>query len=407
MEASSDASRHQALQRPRLGSGRCPDAQGHRLRHRQGDQRRADAEDDVHAARADPRDARVHGARAGRDDRARHRHSRRRLRAGRAAVRGADGKQAVRHARRARGRLPGAAADDPGGRSGQAVDARLDDGGGRLGGGCQSPHRSRGPASEPRRRPRLDRDEGAGEGSDAALRDGERVRRRRRPLPRGRARRGRPAEQGLPAAEVRQPQAEDGRGRGGHRGARRRGLRRHRDRLVEHEAGERRARGPAQRRAGERGARDGERAPREGHRGASRRDRGPRTGRRGRGARRPGRGEGAAAARARTRGRAGGGRRLPALAAARAGPGADGWGHACEPRRARARGRTQLAGALAGWRELHDLRDAHAGRTPVPAHGPRDRATVRGSPAHPRGPARSGGDDDAGAGARRRSARPA
>ena len=51
--------------------------------------------------------------------------------------------------------------------------------------------------------PRLDRDEGAGEGPHPALRDGQRLRGRRPAAPGVRAGAGRPAEPGLPAAEVR------------------------------------------------------------------------------------------------------------------------------------------------------------------------------------------------------------
>ena len=76
-------------------------------------------------------------------------------------------------------------------------------------------------------RPRLDRDEGAGQGARAAVRLGHRPGRRRRAVPQPRAGLGRPADGGLPAEEVRP--AEPRAGGGGGAGAAGAGARRGRD----------------------------------------------------------------------------------------------------------------------------------------------------------------------------------
>ena len=162
---------------------------------------------------------------------ARHRHADGRVLAGRAAVRAAHGHDAVRRARAAQQGVRGDAARDPRGRAAAAQHAHL----------RTCPTRSRpsrrGAASEPRRlttlrarRPGLDRDEGAGEGPRAPLRDGQRPGGRRAALPRRRAGQRRPAEQGLPPAQVRAaaPGPDDRVGRRARRA--RLGNRRHDDR---------------------------------------------------------------------------------------------------------------------------------------------------------------------------------
>ncbi len=70
-------------------------SQDHRLRCRQGDQPDADRKDDVHAARPDRRDARVHESGAGRAESAGHRYAQRHLLSGRRALRTADGRDSV------------------------------------------------------------------------------------------------------------------------------------------------------------------------------------------------------------------------------------------------------------------------------------------------------------------------
>ena len=67
--------RHQAVERPGHAARRRAGAQGHRLRHRQGDQTAAHREDAVHPLRADDRHAGLHEPGAGRDERAGHRHA--------------------------------------------------------------------------------------------------------------------------------------------------------------------------------------------------------------------------------------------------------------------------------------------------------------------------------------------
>ena len=90
--------RHQAVERPGHAARRRAGAEGDRLRHRQGDERRADRADAVHRAPPVDRHAGVHEPRAGGDERAGHRHAQRHLLAGRAALRAADRDDAVRRA---------------------------------------------------------------------------------------------------------------------------------------------------------------------------------------------------------------------------------------------------------------------------------------------------------------------
>ena len=101
-----------------------------------------------------------------------------------------------------KGRHAGDAAGDP---RGGAVEAEHEaEHGGRLADPGRQPRHGAGEADEAgARRAGLDRDEGAGEGPQPALRDGQRLRDGRAALPGGRAGAGVPAVGAVPVAEVR------------------------------------------------------------------------------------------------------------------------------------------------------------------------------------------------------------
>ena len=146
------------------------------------------------------------------------RHPERRLFAGRAAVRAADRHHAAGARAAARGGLRRDPPADPGGGAAEAEHAAV--GVGRPPGVDRGGAERRAGAADPAGagRPGLDRDEGAGEGPDAAIRDGQRVRPGRPAVPRRRRGGGVPAVGGVPAPQVRR-QAPRGAGhRGGLRG---------------------------------------------------------------------------------------------------------------------------------------------------------------------------------------------
>ena len=199
---------HQAVERARHAARRGPGSEGDRLRHREGHENRADAEDALHRAQADDRDADVHVARASGTERTRHRHSLGHLLAGRAAVRAPDRHDAVRHPGAARVGLPRDVARDPRGRAAQTVDPRRDSGeNGRAHRGG-TPNRHPPAPIHPERRPRLDHHAVLGEGPHQTLRVGLRSRRGSEAARRRRAGARRPAERALPHAQVRAPQPE-------------------------------------------------------------------------------------------------------------------------------------------------------------------------------------------------------
>ena len=114
------------------------------------------------------------------------------------------------------GRHAGDAAGDP--RAGAVETEHEAEHGGRLADVGRQPRHGAGEADEAGAwRARLDRDEGAGEGPQPPLRDGQRLRDGRAALPGRRAGAGVPAVGRVPAAEVRQ--AEQGRAGGGRAGA--------------------------------------------------------------------------------------------------------------------------------------------------------------------------------------------
>ena len=239
--------RPEAVERPGGPLRRQAGAQGDRLRRGQGDRADADRADDAHAGRPARRHAAVHEPRAGRAQRPGRRHPERHLLAGRAPLRTADRHDAAREeaaqarprstrscgssARKSRQTPSTAAARRR--RQLPRIAARRGDGAGQAG-----------PAGQGR--PRLDRDEGAGEGPRPALRDGQRPGDGRAALPGRRAGDGLPAVGALPAAEVRA--AEQGAGPGGLPGRPGPGGRHHRHDLG-HDPRHRRAlaSGPAER----------------------------------------------------------------------------------------------------------------------------------------------------------------
>ena len=105
--------RPQALEHPGRAVRQPAGAQGHRLRPGQGDRPEADRADDVHAVRPDRRHDRLHEPRAGVVQPARRRHAERHLLAGRAALRAARRRDAVRQEAAALGGLRRNAADHP------------------------------------------------------------------------------------------------------------------------------------------------------------------------------------------------------------------------------------------------------------------------------------------------------
>ena len=197
--------RPQALERPRHGPGRQARAEGHRLRRGEGDEPAADREDAVHRAAAmligtpeymSPEQAEMSGAR--------RRHADGHLLAGRAPLRAAGRgscpsiPEALRQAgyaeiqriiREEEPPKPSTRASTLGAHG--------------RGGGEAAPDERRAARAAAAGRPRLDRDEGDGEGPDAALRDGLRARGRPGAASAGRAGGGAAAERWLPDAEVR------------------------------------------------------------------------------------------------------------------------------------------------------------------------------------------------------------
>ena len=216
--------RPEARQRAGHRGRRPAHPQGHRLRRRQGDRIQAHRPEPGRH-RGDRRHADVHVAGAGRPVVDGHRHPDRRLRAGRDPLRAAGRLAADRREAVQAGGDPGDAADGAGGRPAQA-EHQGEHGGRPAEHRGQPRHRAGAIEAGAAGGPRLDRDEGAGEGPHPAVRDGQRLRGRRPAAPGVRAGRGRPAEPGVPAAEVRpeEPRAGDRRepGAGGscrrHRG---------------------------------------------------------------------------------------------------------------------------------------------------------------------------------------------
>ena len=154
---------------------------------------RADA---LHRLRAADRHAAVHEPRAGRAVGRRRRHPQRHLRPGRAPVRAADRHDAHRPGDAGQGGLRRGPADHP-----RAGDADAEHAAGHAGRDARDrlgqPPRRRAEAGPCRAgRAGLDRDEGAGEGPAPAVRDGQRLRRRRDAAP------DRPAGGGVPAVGV-------------------------------------------------------------------------------------------------------------------------------------------------------------------------------------------------------------
>ena len=193
--------RPQALECDGHRGRRPPDSQGHRLRRGQGDRVQSDRPEPGRHRR-DRRHADVHVARAGRPVDSGHRYPHRRLRprrdplraAGRLAAAGRDPVQA-------RG-PPGNAPDGPGGRPVQAE--HEGEHGRRLAQHRgQSRDRSRSPQAGAPGGPRLDRDEGAGEGPHPTLRDSQRFRGRHPASPGVGARDCGAAEPVVSTAEVR------------------------------------------------------------------------------------------------------------------------------------------------------------------------------------------------------------
>ena len=159
--------RPEAQQRDGHRGRRPAHSQGHRLRGRQGD-RIQPHRPEPGRHRGDRRHADVHVARAGRPVVDGHRHPDRRLCAGRDPLRAAGRLAADRREAVQAGRDPGDAADGAGGRPAQAEHQGEH-------GGCIAEHRG-----QPRHRagaleagvaggPRLDRDDGAGEGPHAGV----------------------------------------------------------------------------------------------------------------------------------------------------------------------------------------------------------------------------------------------
>ena len=152
-----------------------PRAQGDRLRHRQGDGPGAHREDALHRVRPARRHAAVHEPRAGGDVGAGRRYPQRHLLPGRAPVRALDRDDALRPGDAPQGGARRDAADHPRGGAAEAQHpaqhARRDDSADVSANRRADPRRL-GEAGA--RRAGLDRDEGAGEGPEPPLRDGQR-----------------------------------------------------------------------------------------------------------------------------------------------------------------------------------------------------------------------------------------
>ena len=206
--------RHQAEQRAGRPVRRQAGAQGDRLRAGQGDRRRADRPVGAHRVRRGRRHAAVHVPRAGVAQQPRHRHPIRRVLARCFALRTPRRQPAVQDRGAAAGRADGGAARRPRGRAAAAEREALDGRGAAvaLGEPRHRPEAADRPAPE---RTRLDRDEGPRKRPHPPVRDGQRIRRRRDPLPDRRGRPGPPAERRVPRTEVRPPAQSPRRGRDG------------------------------------------------------------------------------------------------------------------------------------------------------------------------------------------------
>ena len=168
--------RHQADQRAGGDARHDAGGEGDRLRRRQGAGAGADGEDAVHRLRPARRHAAVHVAGAGRAERAGRRHAQRHLLAGRAAVRAADRHDAVRQGAVPQGGPGRDPPDHPRGGAAAAQHAaeRVE---GVAAVDLRPAAHGAGEADEAGARGAgLDRDEGAGEGPQPPLRDGQRLR---------------------------------------------------------------------------------------------------------------------------------------------------------------------------------------------------------------------------------------
>ena len=150
---------------------------------------------------------------------AERRHADRRLFARGHPLRAPGRGPALRSQGAAAGRLRRDPAEDPGGRSAQAEHQAEHDGRGLDDAGPEPADGAAGAHPADPGRPRLDHDEGAGEGPDAALRLALRPGGRHRPVPAQSADRRPAAEHGLQGQEVRPPSPVRGRGGLGRRGA--------------------------------------------------------------------------------------------------------------------------------------------------------------------------------------------
>ena len=155
----------------------------------------------VHRVRGGRRHAGVHEPRAGGAEPARHRHPQRHLQPGRAALRAADRLDAAGSQAAEAGGDSGNAAGDPRGGVAAAEHAAVHDRGAALDRGLPQ-HRAAEAERAGAGRARLDRDEGAGEGPQPAVRDGQRPGGRPAAVPGRRAGAGVPAVGRLSAAKA-------------------------------------------------------------------------------------------------------------------------------------------------------------------------------------------------------------
>ncbi len=192
-------SRHQAVEHSRHASGWRAGAEDHRLRHRKGDRRTVGRWHRFHRERAAPRHASLYEPGAG-PERHRRGHAQRSLQSRRGALRAARRPAALRQ--------QGAVAPRRGRNATRAVPCGaappFRDGAGTMG-------------FDAARRSRLDRHEGAREGSRAPLPDRARLRARYRALPPRRTRSGTTTESALSVAKARATQQDDVRRDRGHR----------------------------------------------------------------------------------------------------------------------------------------------------------------------------------------------
>ncbi len=162
--------RRQAVQRAGHDRRRPADTQGDRLRHRQGDRAAAHRSVALHPVRRDRRHAGIHEPRAGRAERVGRRHPQRRLLAGRTALRAADGLDAAGAGPATRGGLRRDPPSDPRGGAAPAERAAVGLGRGAAVDRRDPADRAREAPETRTRRARLDRDAGAGEEPDSAIR---------------------------------------------------------------------------------------------------------------------------------------------------------------------------------------------------------------------------------------------